>query len=111
MQNLDTQPHAQLKPPLWYGRLALGRFVLTLSVNRDVEREPRSRVTNRLTALRREHGWSRQELARLLCIHPSTLDDIEHGSYQPSLSLAFRVSKLFQLPVEAIFSPAMDSKA
>lgn len=111
MQNLDTQPHARLKPSLWFGRLALGRFVLTLSVNRDVEHELRPRVTNRLAALRREHGWSRQELAHLLCIHPSTLSDIESGDYQPNLSLAFRASELFQLPVEAIFSPATDSKA
>jgi putative transcriptional regulator len=111
MQNLDTQPHAHLRPSLWSGRLALGRFVLTFSVNRDVKHEPQSRVANRLAALRREHGWSRQELARLLSVHPSTLDDIESGDYLPSLHLAFHLSKLFELPIEAIFSPAMDYPA
>lgn len=105
MRNLETQPHAHLRLSLWTGRFALGRFVLALSVSRDVgQKESPDRITNRLATLRREYGWSRQEFARLLHIHPATLLAVENGSYLPSLPLALRLSELFHLPVEAIFS-------
>lgn len=104
MQSLNTQPHAHLRPSLWAGRFVLGRFVLALSVSRDDgQEEPPYRITNRLAALRRERGWTRQECARLLHIHPSTLLAMENGSYLPRLPLALRLSELFHLPVEAIF--------
>lgn len=105
MRGLDTQPHAQLRPSLWAGRLVLGRFVLALSVSREAgSEEAPGKITNRLESLRRERGWSCQECARLLHIHPSTLLAMENGSYLPRLPLALRLSELFHLPVEAIFS-------
>ncbi len=105
MQSLEMQPHTQLRPSLWAGRLVLGRFVLALSVSRETRPEEASnKITNRLAALRRERGWSRQECACLLRIHPSTLLAMEDGSYLPRLPLALRLSELFHLPVEAIFS-------
>jgi DNA-binding XRE family transcriptional regulator len=54
--------------------------------------------------LRRECHVSRQELAGLLHIHPSTLQALEHGCYAPSLELALHLSEFFAQPVEAIFS-------
>ena len=110
MPKVEVQPHARLQPSHWAGRLALGRFVLTFSVNRAAEQEERpAPLANRLAALRRERGLSRQELASLLTIHPTTLAALEEGSYLPSLRLALRLSEFFALPVDALFfSPATE---
>ncbi len=47
---------------------------------------------------------SRQELAEALGINYQTVGYIERGDYNPSLELVFRISELFGLPIEAIFS-------
>lgn len=104
MQRIEAQPHTLARPSLWAGRVALGRFVLTLSINRAHGRaEFREQIINRLAALRRERGLTCEELAARLQIHPSTLSAMERGGYMPSLSLALRLSEVFELPIEAIF--------
>jgi len=104
MQLIKAQPHAHMRPSVWAGRLALGRFVLTLSVNQAQKPEEKQEpITNRLAALRQERGLSREELAEQLQIHPSTVIALERGNYLPSLLLALRISEFFGLPIEAIF--------
>ncbi len=66
------------------------------------EKEPT--IYNRLKVLRVERGISRQELAEALGINYQTVGYIERGDYNPSLELVFRISELFGLPIEAIFS-------
>lgn len=61
-------------------------------------------VHNRLAALRADRGWSRRELADAVGVHYQTLGYLERGEYSPSLVLALRIARLFDLPVEAIFS-------
>lgn len=61
-------------------------------------------IHNRLKVLRAERGMSRQELAEVLSINYQTVGYIERGDYNPSLELAFRISELFGLPIEAVFS-------
>jgi putative transcriptional regulator len=61
-------------------------------------------IYNRLPVLRAERGMSRQELARALGVNYQTIGYLERGEYHPSLELAFRISELFNLPIEAIFS-------
>jgi putative transcriptional regulator len=62
------------------------------------------RVHNRLPVLRAERGMSRLDLARLIGVNYQTVGYLERGDYSPSLELAFRMSEVFGLPVEAIFS-------
>jgi putative transcriptional regulator len=62
------------------------------------------RVHNRLGVLRAERGWSRRHVAEQLDVNYQTVGYIERGDYNPSLELALRMSELFALPVEAIFS-------
>ncbi len=66
------------------------------------DEEPK--IHNRLKVLRVERGVSRQELAEALGINYQTVGYIERGDYNPSLELVFRISELFGLPIEAIFS-------
>jgi putative transcriptional regulator len=65
-------------------------------------------MKNRLRVLRAEHDWSQAELATRLQVSRQTVNAIETGKYDPSLPLAFQVSKLFKQPIEAIFKPDSD---
>lgn len=62
-------------------------------------------MKNLIRELRAEHGWSQAHLAELLDVSRQTVIAIENGKYDPSLPLAFAISKLFQQPIEAIFTP------
>ena len=61
-------------------------------------------MKNRLKVLRAERSWSQGDLAERLEVSRQSVNAIETGKYDPSLPLAFRIAKLFDLPVEAIFS-------
>jgi putative transcriptional regulator len=60
-------------------------------------------VRNRLKILRAERNWSQGDLADRLEVSRQSVNAIETGRYDPSLPLAFRIAKLFDLPVEMIF--------
>jgi putative transcriptional regulator len=60
-------------------------------------------VKNRLKVLRAERDWSQADLAERLEVSRQSVNAIETGKYDPSLPLAFKIAKLFDLPVEAIF--------
>lgn len=60
-------------------------------------------MNNRLRVLRAEHGWSQQDLADRLGVSRQSVNAIEKGRYDPSLPLAFTISDVFGLPIEAIF--------
>lgn len=62
-------------------------------------------MKNRLRVLRAEQDWSQAELADRLGIARQTVVALEAGKYAPSLPLAFKISRLFQQPVEQIFDP------
>ena len=62
-------------------------------------------MTNRLRVLRAERAWSQADLAQRLQVSRQTVNAIETGKYDPSLPLAFAISRLFHQPIEAIFSP------
>ena len=60
-------------------------------------------MKNRLKVLRAERDWNQQDLADALGVSRQSVNAIETGKYDPSLPLAFRISDLFTLPIEAIF--------
>jgi putative transcriptional regulator len=62
-------------------------------------------MKNRLRVLRAEHELSQADVAERLGIARQTVNALETGKYAPSLPLAFKISKLFDLPVEQIFDP------
>ena len=61
-------------------------------------------MKNRLKVLRAERDWSQQDLAVRLGVSRQTINAIETEKYDPSLPLALKMGKLFDLPVEEIFS-------
>ena len=62
-------------------------------------------MKNRLRVLRAEREWSQADLAERLAVSRQTVNAIETEKYDPSLPLAFKISQLFALPIEQIFSP------
>lgn len=60
-------------------------------------------MKNRLRELRAERGWSQAELADRLNVSRQSVNAIETGKYDPSLPLAFKISRLFGRSIEAIF--------
>ena len=63
-------------------------------------------MNNRLRVLRAERGWSQADLAERLGVSRQSVNAIETGKYDPSLPLAFRIARLFEQPIEAIFTDA-----
>jgi putative transcriptional regulator len=62
-------------------------------------------MKNLIRELRAGRGWSQAHLADLLSVSRQTVIAIETGKYDPSLPLAFAISKLFEQPIETIFFP------
>jgi len=60
-------------------------------------------VNNRLKVLRAERNWSQAELAVHLDVSRQAVNAIETGKHDPSLPLAFRIARLFNLSIEEIF--------
>jgi putative transcriptional regulator len=64
----------------------------------------RTRVKNRIRALRFERGeMTQQELADRIGVTRQTIIAIEQGRYSPSLEAAFRIARVFGAPLEAVF--------
>ncbi|HEV2135993.1 MAG TPA: helix-turn-helix transcriptional regulator [Terracidiphilus sp.] len=61
-------------------------------------------MKNRLKVLRAERDWSQADLAERLEVSRQSVNAIETGKFDPSLPLAFRLARLFELPIEQIFS-------
>jgi len=60
-------------------------------------------MKNRLKVLRAENDLTQADLADKLEVSRQTVNAIEKGKFDPSLPLAFKISRLFQMPIETIF--------
>jgi putative transcriptional regulator len=60
-------------------------------------------MKNRLKVLRAECNWSQADLAQRLEVSRQSVNAIETGKYDPSLPLAFKLARLFETTIEAIF--------
>lgn len=61
-------------------------------------------MKNRLRVLRAEREWSQADLAERLGVSRQTVNALETGKYDPSLPLAFKIGRVFELPIEEVFS-------
>jgi putative transcriptional regulator len=60
-------------------------------------------MKNKLKVLRAERDMTQADLADSLAVSRQTINAIEKGKFDPSLPLAFKMSKLFELAIEEIF--------
>lgn len=68
-------------------------------------------VGNHIRKLRFDHGeMTQQQLADKVGVTRQTIVTLEKGNYSPSLELAFRIARAFNLPIESIFFYGEDHK-
>lgn len=60
-------------------------------------------MKNKLKVLRAERDMTQAQLADFLDVSRQTVNAIETGKFDPSLPLAFKLARLFNLPIEEIF--------
>ena len=60
-------------------------------------------MKNRLKVLRAERNWTQAELAAALEVSRQTINAVETGKYDPSLPLAFKFARLFDMSIEDVF--------
>lgn len=60
-------------------------------------------VKNRLEEIRKQKGIKQEELATALEVSRQTIGSLENGRYNPSITLAFKIAKYFNMSIEEIF--------
>jgi putative transcriptional regulator len=60
-------------------------------------------LKNRLEEIRKSRGVTQEQLAAALCVSRQTIGSLENGRYNPSIILAFKISRYFNLSIEDIF--------
>lgn len=60
-------------------------------------------MKNRLEEIRKQGGMTQEALAALLDVSRQTISSLEKGRYNPSIILAFKIARLFDLQIEDIF--------
>lgn len=60
-------------------------------------------MKNRIEEIRKERGINQEELAKALGVSRQTISSLENGRYNPSIELAYRLSKYFGMIIEEVF--------
>ena len=60
-------------------------------------------MKNNLEKIRKERGLKQDELAEILEVSRQTIGSLENGRYNPSIILAFKIAKYFDMTIEEIF--------
>ena len=67
-------------------------------------------MKNILRDLRKARSWTQEDLAIELDVSRQTVNAIEAGRYDPSLPLAFRMARLFDLTIEEVFEDGVEPR-
>lgn len=60
-------------------------------------------MKNRLEEIRKQQNMTQEELASILEVSRQTIGSLENGRYNPSILLAFKIARYFNLRIEDIF--------
>ncbi|MBQ2971586.1 MAG: helix-turn-helix transcriptional regulator [Ruminococcus sp.] len=60
-------------------------------------------MKNKVEELRKQKGIKQEELAKSLCVSRQTISSLERGKYNPSIMLAYKIAKIFDLSIEEVF--------
>ena len=60
-------------------------------------------MKNRLEDLRKQRGIKQEDLANALNVSRQTIGSLENGRYNPSIQLAFKIARYFDMSIEEIF--------
>ena len=60
-------------------------------------------MKNRIEEIRKERGIRQEEFAKVLGVSRQTISSLENGRYNPSIQLAFKIARYFDMPIEEVF--------
>ncbi len=60
-------------------------------------------MKNRIEEIRNKRGIKQEELGKMLGVSRQTISSLENGRYNPSIMLAYKVARLFDMTIEEIF--------
>lgn len=60
-------------------------------------------MKNKLEEIRGKFNYTQEELADKLGVSRQTINSLENGKYNPSIQLAFRLAKFFDMSIESLF--------
>ena len=60
-------------------------------------------MKNRIEEIRKVRGINQEELAKALGVSRQTISSLENGRYNPSIELAYKLSKYFGMTIEEVF--------
>ncbi|MGL4662357.1 MAG: helix-turn-helix transcriptional regulator [Culicoidibacterales bacterium] len=61
-------------------------------------------IIPKVKELRKNSGYTQEELANILGVSRQTIISIEKGGYEPTLTLAFKIAEVFQVRIDEVFS-------
>ena len=60
-------------------------------------------MKNRIESIRKERGIRQEEFAKALGVSRQTISSLENGRYNPSIQLAFKIARFFDMTIEEVF--------
>ena len=60
-------------------------------------------MENRIEAIRKERGIRQEDFAKAMGVSRQTISSLENGRYNPSILLAYRIAKYFEMTIEQVF--------
>ena len=60
-------------------------------------------MKNKIEAIRKERGIRQEEFAKSLGVSRQTISSLENGRYNPSILLAYKIAKYFEMTIEEVF--------
>lgn len=60
-------------------------------------------MKNRIEEIRNQRGIKQEELGKQLGVSRQTVSSLENGRYNPSIMLAYKIAKLFDMTIEDVF--------
>ena len=60
-------------------------------------------MKNRIEEIRKERGIRQEEFAKLMGVSRQTISSLETGKYNPSIFLAYKIAKFFEMTIEEVF--------
>ena len=65
-------------------------------------------MKNNLEEIRKKSNYTQEELADKLGVSRQTINSLENGKYNPSIQLAFKLAKFFNLSIESLWCYSVD---
>ena len=74
-----------------------------MDVKQTLHTKGRFTMKNRIEQIRKERGILQDEFAKSLGVSRQTISSLENGRYNPSILLAYKIAKFFDMTIEEIF--------